>query len=223
MNTHSLIRIGLAASLAALSGCVSVGEYRALLEKYAHTLAIKNEIDRDYGDLRRQVSLLEQQYAQAATSLAEAKHALEGARAQAATQASELEKLKAALTKQEQRSAAAESALSQLQARLAQVTAATDEVRRQLADWRAAQDTAAAERTKQMEELRKEVRRLRRATAKPPASEPAAPSPGRARPAKPAPAAPNPPEEPKASPLSPPSPPASLPEAPPPGEKKGSA
>jgi chromosome segregation ATPase len=70
---HAIVLVSLL--LVVVSGCVSEKEYKILLDKYAHTLAVKNEIDQEYGALRKELVALEQGHGRLAAALADQQQA----------------------------------------------------------------------------------------------------------------------------------------------------
>lgn len=79
MGTGSEWRgVALAFVMGGLAGCVSLGEYRDLQEKYEHLVDAKLDMDREYAESRRQLLAVEEQHAKLAGQIAALERDVEG-------------------------------------------------------------------------------------------------------------------------------------------------
>lgn len=70
--------VALALVMGGLAGCVSLGEYRELQEKYEHLVDAKLDMDREYAESRRQLLAVEEQHAKLAGQIAALETDVEG-------------------------------------------------------------------------------------------------------------------------------------------------
>ncbi|MEW6542489.1 MAG: hypothetical protein AB1411_02635 [Nitrospirota bacterium] len=138
--------------IAGLAGCVSKTEYRALMDKYAHTLAIKNELDVEYGDLRKQVGVLEQGHGKLAGSLTEMKQAHTASTGQMKLMQQDLESAKGLLQKEAQL----------IQELRTTVGSLKTQVEQDAMDLKRALDDAQAEVRASQEDLRRQLQALQK-------------------------------------------------------------
>lgn len=72
---NGIVLLGLAA---VMTGCVGLGTYRELQEKYEHVIDAKLELDREYTDARRQLFGVEEQHAKFAGQIDALRETVEG-------------------------------------------------------------------------------------------------------------------------------------------------
>lgn len=147
-----LVLVSLLAGL--LTGCVSAQEYRVLADKYAHTLAVKNEIDQEYGAVRKQLVALEQTHGKLSAAVGD--HQQQNSVVHLQLQG-ELVSVKLAQQKLEQALRDLHAGVTQLKAGIEQEAA---ETRRGITDLRAKTDQVQTELKLRLDWMQSQVKGL---------------------------------------------------------------